>query len=82
MKFDPRREKLARIASIVAALRPQRKLLRVIIDDGEEAEAKQEAALAEHVARYPEDAGREVAGFDWITRVVLPDPRRAERDCR
>jgi hypothetical protein len=43
----------------------------VIVDQGEEAEEKMQAALAEHAARYPEDAGLTVADFDWITRVVL-----------
>jgi hypothetical protein len=37
---------------------------------GEEAEEKMQAALREHVARYPEDAGRDVADFDWINRLV------------
>jgi hypothetical protein len=37
---------------------PPREWLEVIIDDGDdEAEAK-EKALAEHVARHPEDVGR------------------------
>jgi hypothetical protein len=79
------KNKLARIESAVAALRPERKILRVIVE-GEmaEAEAKKETALAEHVACYPEDAGRAVADFDWITRVVLPDPREpaAVSDCQ
>jgi hypothetical protein len=53
------------------------RVLRLIIDQGEDAEAKMETALADQVARYPEDAGRTVADFDWITRAMLPDPRRA-----
>jgi hypothetical protein len=63
---------------------PPRKVLRLIVDQGEEAEEKMQTALAEHVARYPEDAGRTVADFDWITRVVFPDPRNppAVSDCR
>ena len=38
---------------------PPRKWLRVIIDGDHEVEAKAKA-LAEHVARHPEDAGRTV----------------------
>ena len=46
-------------------------LLQVIIDDGdEEAEAK-EKALAEHVARHPEDVGRTVEDFNWILWVIV-----------
>jgi len=39
---------------------PPRKWLRVIIDEDDEAEAKEkeEKALAEHVACHPEDVGR------------------------
>src|SRR5256885_8699719 len=37
----------------------------VIIDRDDEAEAK-EKALAEHVARRPEDVGRTVEDFNWI----------------
>ena len=39
---------------------PPRKWLRVIIDEDDEAEAKEkkEQALAEHVACHPEDVGR------------------------
>jgi hypothetical protein len=44
---------------------PPRKWLRVIIDEDDEAEAKEkkEQALAEHVARHPEDVGRTSAGY-------------------
>ena len=47
---------------------------RFIIDeDDEEAEAKEkkEKALAEHVARHPEDAGRTVEDFNWILRTIV-----------
>lgn len=76
MKFDPLKKKLARIESAIDVLRPPREVLRVIFDQGADADEKMQTALAEHVARHPEDAGRTVADFDWITRVVLPDPRR------
>jgi hypothetical protein len=72
VRYDPIKKKLARIETAIAALLPERKVLRVIVDQGEEAEEKMQTALREHVARYPEDAGRTVADFDWITRVWLP----------
>jgi hypothetical protein len=57
---------------------PERKWLSAIIDDGD-AEAvvkeKQEKALAEHVARHPEDAGRTVEDFKWILRVIVRGPQ-------
>ena len=38
----------------------------------DEAEAKEKAkALAEHVARHPEDADRTVQDFNWILRVIV-----------
>jgi len=77
VKFDPLKTKLAQIETAIAALRPHRKVLRVIVDQGEEAEEKMQAALAEHLSRHPEDAGRAVSDFDWITRLVVPDPRCA-----
>jgi hypothetical protein len=53
---------------------PLRKWLSAIIHEGD-AEAvvkeKQEKALAEHVARHPEDAGRTVADFNWIVHEIL-----------
>ena len=59
---------------------PSREWLRVIIDDGD-AEAvvkeKKEKALAEHVARHPEDAGRTVADFNWILRIIVRHVRPA-----
>jgi len=59
--------------------RPQRgERLQVIIHE-EDAEAvvkeKKEKALAEHVACYPEDAGRTVEDFRWIMHVLV-DPLR------
>jgi hypothetical protein len=53
---------------------PSREWLRVIIDDGDdeaEVKEKKEKALAEHVARHPEDVGRTVEDFNWILRVIV-----------
>jgi hypothetical protein len=36
---------------------------------------KQEKALAEHVARHPEDVGRTVEDFNWILRVIVYGPQ-------
>jgi hypothetical protein len=69
------KNRLTQIERALAALRPARKVLQVIVDQGADAEEIMQAALAEHVARCPEDAGRAVADFDWVTRAVLPDPR-------
>jgi hypothetical protein len=44
---------------------PPRKWLRAIVHGDDEAEAK-EKALAEHVARHPEDIGRTVKDFNWM----------------
>ncbi|HJZ32687.1 MAG TPA: hypothetical protein VKF35_16335 [Hyphomicrobiaceae bacterium] len=38
---------------------------------------KQEKALAEHVARHPEDAGRTVKDFGWIVQTIVKWPREA-----
>ena len=47
--------------------------LVIIDEDDEEAKAKEkkEKALAEHVARHPEDAGRTVEDFNWILRTIV-----------
>jgi hypothetical protein len=53
---------------------PPRKWLRVIIDDTDDealVKKKKEKALAEHVARHPEDAGRTVEDFKWIIREIV-----------
>jgi hypothetical protein len=50
---------------------PPRKWPRVIIDGDDEAGAK-EKALAEHVARHPEDVGCTVEeDFNWILRTIV-----------
>ena len=36
---------------------------------------KQEKALAEHVARHPEDVGFTVEDFKWILRVIVRGPQ-------
>ena len=64
------------LAKIEAAIvPPPRKWLRVIIDRDDEAEAK-EKALAEHVARHPEDVGRTVEDFNWILHEIVRWPVR------
>jgi hypothetical protein len=53
---------------------PERKWLRVIIDDTDDEavqKEKKEKALAEHVASHPEDAGRTVQDFNWIVREIV-----------
>jgi hypothetical protein len=53
---------------------PERKWLSAMIHEGD-AEAvvkeKQEKALAEHVARHPEDVGLTVEDFNWIVRIIV-----------
>ena len=53
---------------------PERKWLSIIVHEGD-AEAvvkeKQEKALAEHVARHPEDLGLTVEDFNWILRIIV-----------
>jgi hypothetical protein len=59
---------------------PERKWLRAIIHEGD-AEAvvkeKKEKALAEHVARHPEDVGRTVEDFKWILNVIVRHVQRS-----
>jgi hypothetical protein len=64
---------------------PPRKWLHVFVhegvDDDEAAvKEKQEKALAEHVARHPEDIGRTVAAFRWIMHVFVKPRFRVEFD--
>jgi hypothetical protein len=40
---------------------------------------KKEKALAEHVARHPEDVGLTVEDFNWIVRVIVYGPQIEER---
>jgi hypothetical protein len=55
---------------------PPRKRLGAIVHGDDEAEAK-EKALAEHVARHPEDVGHTVEDFKWILHVIVKWPREA-----
>jgi hypothetical protein len=51
-----------------ALVPPPRRRLSFIIHEGDDDKAiaaAKEKALAEHVARHPEDAGRTVKDFDW-----------------
>jgi hypothetical protein len=55
---------------------PPRKCLSAIVHErDDEAEAK-EKALAEHVARHPEDVGRGVKAFNWILHEIVRWPVR------
>jgi hypothetical protein len=64
-----------RLAKVEARLvPPPRKYLSATIDDIDDeatVKEKQEKALAEHVARHPEDAGRTVEDFNWILSVIV-----------
>ena len=40
-------------------------------DDEAVVKEKKEKALAEHVARHPEDVGRTVEDFNWILRMIV-----------
>jgi hypothetical protein len=56
---------------------PPRKCLHAIVHEGDDeavVKEKQEKALAEHVARHPEDVGRTVEDFKWILRVIVRMP--------
>jgi hypothetical protein len=53
---------------------PPRKYLSAIIDDIDDeatVKRKKEKALAEHVARHPEDVGRTVEDFNWILAEIV-----------
>jgi hypothetical protein len=50
--------------------------LGVIIHEGDDVAAAQEKALAEHVARHPEDAGRTVEDFFWFVHEIMHVKRR------
>ena len=53
---------------------PPRKCLSAIIDDIDDeatVKKKKEKALAEHLARHPEDVGRTVEDFNWILHEIV-----------
>ena len=50
---------------------PPRRVLRVIIHEGDDEAGAMEKALAEHVARHPEDVGRTVEDFRWIVWEIV-----------
>jgi hypothetical protein len=53
---------------------PPRKYLSATVDDTDDVavvKEKQEKALAEHVARHPEDVGRKVEDFNWILSEIV-----------
>jgi hypothetical protein len=50
---------------------PPRPCLLVITHEGDDEAAAMEKALAEHVARHPEDAGRTVKDFRWIVWEIV-----------
>jgi hypothetical protein len=54
-----------------ALVPPPRPCLSIITHEGDDEAAAMEKALAEHVARHPEDVGRTVEDFDWIGWVIV-----------
>jgi hypothetical protein len=59
---------------------PPRKCLSAIVHEGDDeavVKEKKEKALAEHVARHPEDAGRTVEDFKWVLWMIVKWPREA-----
>jgi hypothetical protein len=66
---------LAKVETTLAP--PPRKCLSAIVHEGDDeavVKEKQEKALAEHVARHPEDAGRTVEDFKWILWIIVRMP--------
>jgi hypothetical protein len=65
-----------------ALVPPPRPCLSIITHEGDDEAAAMEKALAEHVACHPEDAGRTVKDFNWITWEIVqwprPDPMSAD----
>ena len=63
------------LEKIEARLVPPPRPYLVIIthqgDDEAEVKEKKEKALAEHVARHPEDVGRTVEDFNWILAEIV-----------
>ena len=62
------------LAKVEAKLAPPpRPWLHIIIDGDDEAKVKEKKAkaLAEHVARHPEDTGRTVDDFKWLVHEIV-----------
>ena len=58
--------------------RPQRgEYLHATIREGDDEAQAKEKALAEHVARHPEDAGRAVKDFKWIVHEFVSPLRNS-----
>jgi hypothetical protein len=77
--MKPSASRIERILTKVEArlVPPPRKWLQVVIHEGDEDEAEaKEKALAEHVARHPEDVGRTVEDFNWILHEIVRWPVR------
>src|SRR5262249_56349188 len=66
------------LEKIEAKLVPtKRKWMQVIFHEGDDeavVKEKQEKALAEHVARHPEDVGLTVEDFKWILQEIVKWP--------
>jgi hypothetical protein len=59
---------------------PERKCLKAFIHEGDDEAEAMEKALAEHVARHPEDVSRTVEDFKWILSVIVRPRFRVEFD--
>ena len=64
-------EGVARNSAKSSGVSRPREWLQVIIDDGDDEAEPKEKALAEHVARHPEDVGRMVEDFNWVLSVIV-----------
>jgi hypothetical protein len=76
--MKPRAGRIERLLAKIEArlVPPPRKVLRVIIHEGDDEADAKEKALAEHVARHPEDLGRTVKDFNWILHEIVRWPVR------
>jgi len=66
--------KLTSVEAVDALPSQCRRVLQATADDTDDeavVKEKMEKALAEHVARHPEDVGRTVEDFDWILQVIV-----------